>query len=589
MTVENISIDVKTNAGSAAQQFRSLSSALSGVQGAGKKATSGFAGVGNSAKRSVKHTNEFASSLMRIAKYRMLRTILKEIGKAFNEGLKNAYNFSKSIDGTLASAMDTLAVKSLTMKNQLGAMFGNLLQIIMPIILKIVELIRMAAQAISALFSALGGGDYLIATDVATSWDKATGAAKKYKNTILGFDEINRLNDETGGGGGSSADFTKMFEKGELPAWAKWIADHMKLIKDLAIAVGVAIAAWNFAKAISGLLGVESGFSQLLGIAIAAGGAVLMISGYIDAIKNGLNWENLLKILSGATLIVTGLALAFGKTGAAVGFLVSGISLLSIGIVDWLKKGELTQQSFASIEVGILAVGVAISLLTGSWIPLLISVIGGLVFAATGGYKQVMGIISNLKEKLKGLIESTEEYFGNGKLEWQDFAFVAAKAILVIVNAIEKLITTIKNVIDWIGRFNTEYQGVKSRLNDIEGHKETYGSVWGEVVRGAEIGAWASGGMPETGSLFIAGEAGAEIVTNMGNGRTGVTNVEQMEAAVANGNTNVVNAVYAMANMIVKAVNDIDPDIQLDGQSLADKMYHYNKQAANRYGAALVT
>jgi hypothetical protein len=75
----------------------------------------------------------------------------------------------------------------------------------------------------------------------------------------------------------------------------------------------------------------------------------------------------------------------------------------------------------------------------------------------------------------------------------------------------------------------------------------------------------------------------------MGNGRTGVTNVEQMEAAVANGNTNVVNAVYAMANMIVKAVNEIDPDITLDGQSLADKMYHYNKQAANRYGAAMVT
>ena len=314
-----------------------------------------------------------------------------------------------------------------------------------------------------------------------------------------------------------------------------------------------------------------------------------MISGYIDAIKNGLNWENLLKILSGATLLVTGLALAFGKTGAAVGLLVSGIFLLSIGIVDWLKKGELTQQSFASIEVGILAVGVAVSLLTGSWIPLLISVIGGLVFAATGGYEQVMGIISNLKEKLKGLIESTKEYFGNGKLEWQDFAFVAAKAILIIVNAIEKLITTIKNVIDWIGRFNTEYQGVKSRLNDIEGHKATYGSVWGEVVRGAEIGAWASGGMPETGSLFVAGEAGAELVTNMGNGRTGVTNVEQMEAAVANGNTNVVNAVYAMANMIVKAVNEIDPDITLDGESLADKMYHYNKQAANRHGAAMVT
>lgn len=51
----------------------------------------------------------------------------------------------------------------------------------------------------------------------------------------------------------------------------------------------------------------------------------------------------------------------------------------------------------------------------------------------------------------------------------------------------------------------------------------------------------------------------------------------------------ILNAIFAVGNMIVSAVNAIDPDIQLDGASLADKLYHYNLEAANRYGAAMVT
>ena len=90
------------------------------------------------------------------------------------------------------------------------------------------------------------------------------------------------------------------------------------------------------------------------------------------------------------------------------------------------------------------------------------------------------------------------------------------------------------------------------------------------------------------GTLFVAGEAGAEVVANLGN-KTGVMNVNQMEAAVANGNIGVINAIYGMANMVVKAVESIDTDVVLDGETLADKMYRYNQNAANRYGTPMVT
>lgn len=51
----------------------------------------------------------------------------------------------------------------------------------------------------------------------------------------------------------------------------------------------------------------------------------------------------------------------------------------------------------------------------------------------------------------------------------------------------------------------------------------------------SKIGKFADGGLPDKGSMFIAGEAGAELVTNMGGGQSGVMNMEQLENAVARG------------------------------------------------------
>lgn len=50
-----------------------------------------------------------------------------------------------------------------------------------------------------------------------------------------------------------------------------------------------------------------------------------------------------------------------------------------------------------------------------------------------------------------------------------------------------------------------------------------------------QLTEFADGGLPDKGSMFIAGEAGAELVANMGGGQSGVMNMEQLENAVARG------------------------------------------------------
>ena len=101
-------------------------------------------------------------------------------------------------------------------------------------------------------------------------------------------------------------------------------------------------------------------------------------------------------------------------------------------------------------------------------------------------------------------------------------------------------------------------------------------------------GKFADGGFPDAGELFVAREAGPELVGTIG-GRTAVANNNDIVNGIASANTGVINAVYGMANLIVNAINNKDFDVELDGQSLADKMYHYNQQAANRYGSAMVS
>lgn len=54
----------------------------------------------------------------------------------------------------------------------------------------------------------------------------------------------------------------------------------------------------------------------------------------------------------------------------------------------------------------------------------------------------------------------------------------------------------------------------------------------GMIIAAAKAKTYANGGVPDKGSLFIAGESGAELVTTMSGGRTGVSNTEQLREAV---------------------------------------------------------
>ncbi len=104
--------------------------------------------------------------------------------------------------------------------------------------------------------------------------------------------------------------------------------------------------------------------------------------------------------------------------------------------------------------------------------------------------------------------------------------------------------------------------------------------------------AYASGGFPTEGDLFYANEAGPELVGTIG-GRTAVANNGQIVQGISEGveeaNISVVNAVMAIGSMIVKAIEDKDGNLYVDGISMARQMNSYSSQVSNEAGNSLIS
>jgi hypothetical protein len=330
-------------------------------------------------------------------------------------------------------------------------------------------------------------------------------------------------------------------------------------------AIGVAILGWKLVGFLNGLLGLNLPMSKILGLAIAIGSAFLLVRGVVDAIKNGVNWDNLMEMIGGTLGLTLGLALAFGKVGGAIGLLVGSIAMLVAGVMDWIKTKELSDEAFAAIEIGIAGVAAAIALLTMNWIPL---AIGAFVMLGVWAAKNLDKIRAAGEACWRFIKEKAEEYFGplvngiktafdgiigifKGLLDFVTGVFtgnweLAWQGILGVVGGFKKLLT------GTVGAIKGILNAIIAPLQDIVGWAEAaldrLAALFGVDMSGLNdpnynvyedpnmwTGNFASCGFPDEGQMFIAREAGPEMVGTIG-GRTAVANnddiVESIRAGV---------------------------------------------------------
>lgn len=321
--------------------------------------------------------------------------------------------------------------------------------------------------------------------------------------------------------------------------------------------------------------------SMPLGIALMAVGATSLVS------VMALNWNGLSdEIQNVIAIITTVVSVAFLAIGAALAFsganIPLGLALLAAGAVtmgtaimpNWNDLSDNVQQKISMITTvvggALLAVG-AILALSGVALPLGLGLMAAgalsLGAVATLNWDFVVNSIKKVVSVITGILSGALIVLGvllclSGAGVGLGLAVLAAGLSLSYAawtlddNPITRFVRQMANSI--IGLVN----GVIDAINDMF-HIQFNGlSVMGitlipafdiRLVDIPHIPFFEDGGFPNEGQLFIAREAGAEMVGAMGR-RTAVANndqiVEGISAGVSVANDGVIAAIYALLNVV---------------------------------------
>ena len=183
-----------------------------------------------------------------------------------------------------------------------------------------------------------------------------------------------------------------------------------------------------------------------------------------------------------------------------------------------------------------------------------------------------------------GIGHGWENFRSSVEEGWNNFWNVTLPSGLQ--SGINGIISGVENGINWVVDGLNSLQFTLPEWLPVGGGKH-FGLNIPSVSLG-RVSLMASGGFPDYGEMFIARESGPELVGRIGN-RTAVANNDQIVDGIASANEGVINAIYAMAQQIVTAIENQDTSVNLDGYQLARRTYNGMKRYEARKGESLVT
>lgn len=350
---------------------------------------------------------------------------------------------------TPANAMRVLSAQMTVLKRTLGNIVSVFVADFIPVVqLAVVELTKLAnliANHFGWKIDDLGwdnvsdSSDYFV--DLDDSLSDAEDTAKKLKKTLMGFDEINKLDDPTSSvtsdllGGGLPSDlglgiptYTDKFLEGiALPDELK--EKELKKTLSYVTAIGAGFAAWAVSitlvkrlavlkEALKGLKKVGAkGFTFELGVF----GVTKFLSDlkyfqefFNDFLENGLTLQNGAGMVAEFTGMLSDAFIALGKTklGGALG-IIQGLGEITSGIADMVENCP-NWDNVTLIVRGLSNLAGAISLLKGN-------------YKAAGIFEIVSGFTTVIRE-----IGKNWEEIRKGNWSGVDKAALATAAIQIL-------------------------------------------------------------------------------------------------------------------------------------------------------------
>jgi archaellum component FlaC len=388
-----------------------------------------------------------------------------------------------------------------------------ILQVVIPVFVKLVNILTQVVTAIAKFFGMLSGKSWSSQKSAAQglndeqkALEGVGAAAKDASKSMASFDEINQLTDNTasGAGGGGGAASTEI-----APDFSNLDMAEGKLhdILGLVGAIAAGLLAWKIASLFTNDL------SKIWGIALAVAGAFALVYFWLDAWNNGIDLQNFLGMLAGLAALAVGLAIAFGPIAAGIALVVGGLAMLVVGIKDVIENGFNLVNTLTSIA-GLLAAGIGISLLTGSWIPLLIAgflaALVALVSFTGHGEELIQGlknIIDGFGKFFKGVftgdmklaVEGIKQIWEGMKQTWNAIVNSIKDAWNMFITWLQSKSPVLAAFFQTVGKLVSDlYNSVKDILKGIvdfvvgvftgdwtkawEGVKEIFKGIWNGII-----------------------------------------------------------------------------------------------------------
>ncbi len=435
------------------------------------KITAEMDNAGKAAAKSASRFDKLAASFKRIFFYRAVRTVIREISQAFQEGIQNYAQYSEIANATMSNLMNT----GNQLKNTLGVTFASVLQALEPLITTLADGVINIVNGINAAMSAMQG---------ATVFDKAKKGAdsyadslKKVNGQLFSFDKFETL---------SVKKQENLYESTPINEMGvAWAALGETLAKVKALFAGVLEASKPLFDAVKSL--VENVLPNILKVLnpiidackwIINNIAAPLIKFVAEATSKLFEWANSSGVLEAALWGLAGVMTIVAITkipaliAAATKFVITTIPKVLGALASWIAANWGLVASFGALTAAVFIFQQwdTFSEKTRAAITVLSSLVAVLSAAAVAALA------------MKG-------------------ALTMGAAVPLIVTAVAAGAVAIKGIMS----------SAQSQTNNLK--------------------AYAEGGYPQRGELFIANEAGAELVGNIG-GRTAVANNDMIVSAI---------------------------------------------------------
>lgn len=284
--------------------------------------------VGKAADESKPKMSGFAKNMQmvgRIFKTMLIRTVIRNLIKAFGEAWNAAYEFSKKMGGSFANAVDAAHTLLTDVTVSLVQTFAPAFEAILPIIKVVADAVQYLCKVIQDLFRWFG-----LVSDVTkastSSIGKYTNAAgkgsKATKNMLASWDQLNVIQSKGSSGSGAA------YKPGAL---SKLVNAETNAITQMF--VGETLLALGLILACTGHIGVGIGMMAVGGAAIAK----TLIEDWGKLPKSIQDTISKIMVIAGTSMLALGVIVACsGNLPLGIGMIAAGVANLGIAVgLNW--------------------------------------------------------------------------------------------------------------------------------------------------------------------------------------------------------------------------------------------------------------